>query len=177
MSDPRDMTTGEAETYARGRRDGYAEAIRDYGAKWGAGDAWRPIETAEIDGTMVLLWSAETGVEVGESNVGDGTWQSYFGGDLLRPTLWMPIPEIPENARARPAEAAAAPGGGGLPAGAAGGAGGPEIGQSERVCDGCPVRAAADALVAYRNIFSDSGWSSRDRAAFGALEAALRRAP
>lgn len=36
MTDTRDFTTGEAAAYARGRRDGYAEVIRDYGAKWGA---------------------------------------------------------------------------------------------------------------------------------------------
>ena len=119
VTDTRDMTAGEAETYARGRRDGYAEAIRDYGAKWGA---------VGLTATQLLILAdmAEAGSTCGGAEPEPGCPQC----DAIMAA--RAVAHSAENARARPAEAAAAPGGGGLPAGAAKGAGGREIGVSVR---------------------------------------------
>ena len=60
---------------------------------------WRPIETAPMDGTEVLVFTPMDGVV--SSAYRYGCWQKLItvmdGGNTNEPTHWMPLPEPPEG--------------------------------------------------------------------------------
>jgi len=66
---------------------------------------WRPIETAPLDGTEVLVWDEDTQAVQRAAYIpywgGDPTWQLgtclQFGDETsqLSPTHWMPLPKAP----------------------------------------------------------------------------------
>jgi hypothetical protein len=68
--------------------------------------AWRPIETAPKDGTLVLLWGRYWSDSqgwfkqplVGQFSPPNDWWEAWgrvpFG---CRPTHWQPLPELPDK--------------------------------------------------------------------------------
>lgn len=72
---------------------------------------WQPIETAPKDGGWLLLNGDGPGFRKctvvgywGKVNTGDTLkfgdeemWRRTFGGEPMRPTHWMPLPEPPEE--------------------------------------------------------------------------------
>jgi hypothetical protein len=55
---------------------------------------WRPIGTAPVDGTEVLVWDKAGFADVAYWNVLSLSWSN--GDHTLKPTHWMPLPEAPK---------------------------------------------------------------------------------
>lgn len=55
---------------------------------------WRPIGTAPVDGTEVLVWDKAGYADVAYWNVLTLSWSN--GDHTLKPTHWMPLPEAPK---------------------------------------------------------------------------------
>lgn len=70
------------------------------GKNEGSNVTWKPIDTAPKDSTRVLVF-AEGEVFVGEYWGGEGWYclTSQTGGEVLQPSLWTEIPELPSGAR------------------------------------------------------------------------------
>jgi hypothetical protein len=76
-------------------------AVRDTAAEMFA-PKWLPIETAPKDGTAIdLWWKGCRYVECywSEYTAGGGNWfsESYYGGTIIDPLYWMPLPQPPEK--------------------------------------------------------------------------------
>jgi hypothetical protein len=70
------------------------------------GQQWQPIETAPQDGTPVIVWDdpvrGEAYFETGDkawwwTNTGPGD----YVGDAIYPTLWQPLPALPDTSTDR----------------------------------------------------------------------------
>lgn len=62
---------------------------------------WRPIETAPVDGTHVLVWDGY--VVLAHSSDPEHWYESdssdpVSGSERVHPTHWMPLPEPPTSA-------------------------------------------------------------------------------
>ena len=61
---------------------------------------WQPIETAPKDGTRVLAWEYPYYTVVfwddDEEEPYTPCWKISYGGDIMDPTHWMPLPEPPK---------------------------------------------------------------------------------
>lgn len=66
---------------------------------------WQPIETAPKDMSVILCYSDE-GVYQGKYWANSDLWYPLIldchgcgccGGDIPKPTHWMPLPEMPEE--------------------------------------------------------------------------------
>jgi hypothetical protein len=79
----------------RYRTGGYGAMVEDDNGPWVRwSDAWQPIESAPIDGTVLLVHGAR-GVELGWCV--HGRWYWHGGNSLVDvPTHWMPLPEPPQ---------------------------------------------------------------------------------
>jgi len=65
---------------------------------------WRPIATAPVDGTLVIIFESADLVSIGKHSKIAGRWirlSSFFGQASCRPTHWMPLPPPPEKREAR----------------------------------------------------------------------------
>lgn len=60
---------------------------------------WQPIETAPKDGTRILSYSDQEGVQcISWWRDGDTSWSEWCSPDgytVFDPTHWMPLPEPP----------------------------------------------------------------------------------
>lgn len=57
---------------------------------------WQPIESGPCDGTLVLLWAAETGFAFGYRDGPERHWRA--SRDMgTGPTHWLPLPEPTET--------------------------------------------------------------------------------
>jgi hypothetical protein len=66
---------------------------------------WQPIEAAPMDGTNVLLFIPKYAMGrvpyvmvQGWNLAGDRRgWRSHYGGGIIEPTHWMPLPDPPSD--------------------------------------------------------------------------------
>ncbi len=78
----------------RSGEDGLEYAAADEIEKLLAGQTWRPIGTAPLNGTEILVWDQLGFADVAFWDPMSLRWSS---GDLqLTPTHWMPLPEPPK---------------------------------------------------------------------------------
>ena len=58
---------------------------------------WQPIETAPRDGTELLLYQQEAGIQVSWWGHDPDNQDTGWVGSVPEPTHWMPLPEPPIN--------------------------------------------------------------------------------
>ena len=56
---------------------------------------WQPIETAPKDGTIVLVWSENSGRVIDHYAEDYRSWYRFT--KYLQPTHWMPLPKPPKS--------------------------------------------------------------------------------
>jgi len=56
---------------------------------------WRPIETAPLDETEIIICS-KTDIGICYFSYAMKSWTVGWGKAFLNPTHWMPLPELPE---------------------------------------------------------------------------------